>query len=46
MTLMKHGSKYKNLRKWMVEFHRKSERRGDKIARVNSIRIIKDNNLL
>ena len=34
------------MRKSMVEFFRKSEGRGDKIARVNSIRITKSINLL
>ena len=31
--------KYKHMRKRMVEFLRKSESRGNKIARVNAIRI-------
>ena len=34
------------MRKWMDEFQRKSEGHGDKIARVNSIRITKSINLL
>ena len=41
VTLRKHVSKYKNKRKRMVEFLRKSETRGDRILRVNSIRITK-----
>ena len=41
VTLRKHVTKYKNMPKWMVEFFRKPESRGDKIARVNSIRITK-----
>ena len=36
VTLGKHVTKYKNMRKWMVQFLRKSESRDDKIARVNS----------
>ena len=32
-TLRKHVTKYKNLRKWIVEFLKKSESRGDKLAR-------------
>ena len=46
VTLFKHATKYENMRKWMVEFLRKSEGRDDKIARVNSIRITKSINLL
>ena len=45
-TLRKHITKYKNMRKWMVEFLRKSESRGDKIAQVNPIRFTKSINLL
>ena len=41
VTLRKHVTKYKNLRKWMVEFRRQYENRVIKIARVNSIRITK-----
>ena len=37
----KHVKKYKNMRKWMVEFLNKSESRGNKISRVNSILIKK-----
>ena len=37
LTLRKHVTKYKSIRKWMVELRRKSESRGDKIARVNTI---------
>ena len=40
VTLRKHISKYKNMRKRMVEFFRKSEVDGDKIAGVISIHII------
>ena len=42
----KHVTKYKDMRKWMVEFLRKIEGRGIKIARVNSIHITKSINLL
>ena len=41
VTLKKHITKYKHMRKWMAEFPRKFENRGIKIARVNSIRITK-----
>ena len=44
-ALRKYITKFKNMRKWIVEFVRKSERRGDKIALVNSIRITKSINL-
>ena len=40
-TLRKHATKYKNMRKWMVDFFRKVENRCIKIARVNSILITK-----
>ena len=43
ITLEQHISKYKNMRKWMVKFLRKLQSRGDKIARVTSILIIKIN---
>ena len=46
VTLMKHVTEYKNLRKLMVEFIIKSESSGDEIARVNSTRITKFINLL
>ena len=36
---MKHVTKYKTMRKRMIEFLRKFENRGIKIARVNSIPI-------
>ena len=39
MTLGKHVTKYKNMRKWKVEFLTKFENPGIKIARVNSILI-------
>ena len=42
VTLMKHVTKYRNMRKWMAE----SASRGDKITRVNSIRKTKSINLL
>ena len=45
VTLRNHSTKYKNMRKWMVEFLRKFENRGIKIARVNSIHIAKSINL-
>ena len=40
-TLRKHVTKYKNVRKWMVEFLRKFENLAIKVFRVNSILIIK-----
>ena len=40
----KHVCKHQKMRKWMVEFIRKSKSRGHKIARVNSIRITKSIN--
>ena len=46
VTLRKHVTKYKKMRKWMVDFFRKGEHRGIKIARVNSIGITKSINLL
>ena len=45
VTLRKHVSNYKNMRKWMAEFLRKFENRGIQIARVNSILITKCINL-
>ena len=42
----KHVTKYKNMRKSMVEFPRKCNSSGDKIAPVNSIRITESVNLL
>ena len=45
MTLMKQVIKYKNMRKWIVEFLRKYENRVTKIARINSILITKSINL-
>ena len=44
--IKKHVTKYKYMRKWMVEFLRKSQSRVIKIARVNSIRMTKSVNLL
>ena len=46
VTLTKHVTKYKYMRKWMVEFVSKSQSRVIKIARVNSIRMTKSINLL
>ena len=46
VTLIKHGTKYKHIRKWMVELIRKFENRGIKITPVKSIRISKSINLL
>ena len=41
VTLRKHVTKYKSMQKWLVEFLRKSESHGDKIARLpNSINSI------
>ena len=34
VTLIKHVTKYENMRKWMVEFLRNSESRGDEIVQV------------
>ena len=45
-TVRKHVTKYKHMRKWMLVFFGKFENRGNKIARVNSIRITKSINLL
>ena len=39
VTLVKHVTKYKNMWKWMLKFHKKYKNRGIKIARVTSIRI-------
>ena len=44
MNLSQHVPKYKNMRKWIVEFLRKFENRGIKIAPVNSILITKSIN--
>ena len=41
VTLSKHATKNKTMRKWMVEFLRKFENGGVKIARVNLILITK-----
>ena len=46
VTLRKHVTKYKHMRKWIVEFLSKSESRCNEITRVNSIRITKSINLL
>ena len=45
-TLTKHVSKYKYMRKWMVEFLKKLQSRVIKNSRVNSIRMTKSINLL
>ena len=45
VTLTKHVTKYKYMRKWMVEFLSKSQSCVIKIARVNSIRMTKYINL-
>ena len=45
VTLRKHVSKYKNMRRWMIEFLKKIDNRIIKIARVNSILITKSINL-
>ena len=37
MTLRKHVTKYKDMRKWMMKFLRKFVNRGIKMAQVNSI---------
>ena len=44
MTLAKHVTKYKYMRKWMVEFLNKSQSRVIKIARINLIRMTKSIN--
>ena len=46
VTREKNVSKYKHVRKWIVEFLGKSESRGIKIARVNSIRMTKSINFI
>ena len=46
VTLTKHVTKYKYMRKWMVEFFSKSQSRVIKIARINSIRMKKSFKLL
>ena len=45
VTVRKHVTKYTNMRKWIIKYLSKFENRGIKIARVNSIRIIKTINL-
>ena len=45
VTLRKHVTKSKNMRKWKVEFLQKIENRGIKIARGNSILVNKSINL-
>ena len=45
VTLGKHITKYKNMRKWMVKFFKKFEKLGIKITRVNCIIITKYINL-
>ena len=46
VTFKKQVTKYKNMRKWMIYFFKKSESRRDKISRVNSIRFTTSINLL
>ena len=45
VTFRKHVSNYINMRKWMIEFFKKIENRGIKIARVNYILITNSLNL-
>ena len=45
VTLRKHVTKYKNMRKWMVEFVRKFDNRAIKSGRDNLILITKSINL-
>ena len=45
VTRRKHVSKYKNMQKLIVEFRKKNENRGIKIARVNLILITQSINL-
>ena len=45
VTIRKHVTKYKNTRTCMIEFLRKFENRGIKIALVNSILLTKSINL-
>ena len=45
VTPRKHVTKYKNMQKWMVEFLRKFENCGIKIAKVNIILVITSINL-
>ena len=44
VTLTKHVTKYKYMRKWMVEYLSQSQSRVIKISRVNSIRMTKSIN--
>ena len=46
VTLTKHVTKYKYMRKWMVEFLSESQSRVIKFARVNCIRMANSSNLL
>ena len=46
VTVTTHVTKYKYMRKWMVDFLSKSQNRVIKIAQVNSIRMTKSVNLL
>ena len=43
VTLKKHVTKHKNMRKWMIEFLKKFEKRAIKSGRDNSILITKIN---
>ena len=45
VTVSKHVTKHKHMRKWMVDFLSKSESRGNIIAWVRSIGITKSVNL-
>ena len=45
VTLSKHATKYKNMRKWTLKFPRKCVSHVDKITRVNSTRITYSINL-
>ena len=45
VTLKKHVTKYKSMRKWMVEFFKKIQNRSIKISGVNSILLTKSTNL-
>ena len=46
VTPRKHVPKYKNMRKWMIEFPRKFENRDIKFVRINSLLITKSISLL
>ena len=46
LTFRKNVNKYKNMRKWMVEFLRKLKSHDINIARLNSVRLTKSISLL